>query len=88
MTTSRYVKGVPFFNKRYIKGLRVGPRGGASPYLTLLSTPSGVDVVTSLEGNCSLGITPVRLNTTPVSLDITQFSINNASVSLFMASSQ
>ena len=32
MTTSRYVKGVAFFNKRYIKGQGVGPRGGAYPY--------------------------------------------------------
>ena len=45
-----YVKGVPFFNKRYIKGVPflpkwymkgkgVGPRGGATTYKTLLSTP-------------------------------------------------
>ena len=43
---SRYVKGVPFRNKRYIKRgtfsvkvvykmVMVGPRGGTSPYSTL-----------------------------------------------------
>ena len=47
-----YVKGVPFINRRctkgvsfcrkwYIKGQRVGTKGGASRYKNFLSTPSG-----------------------------------------------
>ena len=45
---SKYVKGVPFVNKRYTKGepfsvingffRRGGPRGGTFPFKTLLST--------------------------------------------------
>ena len=39
-TNKRYTKGVPFLKKEwYIKGQGVGPRGGASPYRTFLSTP-------------------------------------------------
>ena len=32
-------KGYLFYQKWYIKGKGFGPRGGASPYNTLLSTP-------------------------------------------------
>ena len=35
----RYTKGYLFREKRYINGLGVGPRCGASPYKNLLSTP-------------------------------------------------
>lgn len=36
----KYTKGVPFLSKKKdIKGLGVGPRGGASPNKTLLSSP-------------------------------------------------
>ena len=38
-------KGYLFFQKWYIKGYRFEPRGGASPYKTLLSTPRVVAVV-------------------------------------------
>ena len=34
-------KGYLFYQKWYIKGYGFGPRGGASPYKTLLSTPPG-----------------------------------------------
>ena len=43
-SNKRYTKGVPFLKKWYIKGLGVGPRGGASPYKTFLSTPPGTNV--------------------------------------------
>ena len=37
----RYTKGVPFLIKKwYIEEYEVGPRGGALPYKTWLSTPS------------------------------------------------
>ena len=37
----KYTKGVPFLSeKKDIKGLGVGPRGGASPNETLLSSPT------------------------------------------------
>ena len=36
----RYKKGLLFSQKWYMKGQGVGPRGGASPFKTLLSTPS------------------------------------------------
>ena len=35
-------KGPPLRQKWYIKGLRVGARGVASPYKTFLSTPTGM----------------------------------------------
>ena len=37
----RYRKGVPFLSKMVYKRVRVGPWGRASPYKTLLSGPPG-----------------------------------------------
>ena len=41
--SGRNTKGAPFLTEMLYKKVRVGPRGGASLYKTLLSTPLGFE---------------------------------------------